>query len=169
MRPIRDTVICVDTENGYIRLREQHGHALDAGEVIERAGGWARVLEIRAYGDFTQLPQSLRRHLRQHAVLPIHVPCRTASGQVIKDAVDDEIRADLLEIAYVRRDVRRVVIVAGDGGYVRALTHVRQQGKEVVVLAVQGSVSLDLQEFAGDAIAFLNGHALPAAVHRHAA
>jgi uncharacterized LabA/DUF88 family protein len=145
----RDTLFAVDVENLYISLQRKRGRALDMAEAITSAGGWNRVLEVRAYGDFSNLPPTLLQELEAHPITRNNVRTRTRMGVRIKDAIDFELAADLLDVVFTRPDIRRIVLGAGDRHYLPALARVRREGRAIEVAAIEGSLSADVERFVG--------------------
>jgi uncharacterized LabA/DUF88 family protein len=157
-RDRRDTVLLIDVDNTYISLQRNRSRALDLAELIELAGGRDRLLDVVAYADFGQLPPSLLQHIRHSAVRCFHVPSRAADGRALKDAVDRELAADILDTTLSNNAVHRLVVGTGDGDFVPALMRVRRHQKEIHVVGVEGSVARRLLEFVGEGnISYLQG------------
>ena len=124
-----DTVVMIDVENTSLSLRKYRRCMFDAQEVIEKAGGWARIREVVAYADFLQVPDAIGRHLGHHSIRCRHV-ART-NGSCRKDLVDVVLSLEMIEAVLTEPGVNRVVLVAGDADYIPAVSRARQARKQV--------------------------------------
>lgn len=150
------TALLVDVLNLHLCL-QGIGRELSVTELIARAGGWARIAEIRSFGDSRDLPPWLRRRLAASGVLPIDVPSHGADGARIVNAADLVLACDLIEISILRDDIGTIVLASGDGDLALPLARARRYGKGVMVIGVRGLVAAGLVEVAGANIVYLNG------------
>lgn len=152
-----DSILFLDVENTSLSLRNHLGRQFDAREVIDAAGGWDRLHDAVAYADFAKVPEAIARSLNRAGYTCRHVA--PTGGLVGKDLVDFALTIDLLETALMRTDVRRIVLVGGDGDYVPVVSRAQQLGRSVLVVAVRGALSRELSETVGSDIAMLEGGA----------
>jgi hypothetical protein len=122
---------------------------------MEKARKYGRVAEARAYADFSEHPESVRRQMDIAGIKVQDIPLRrsrSAGGvERVKSSADMHMVLDIVETVLDRPTVDTFLIVAGDSDYLRITTWLRNRfEKRVIICGVQGSVANTLASAASE-------------------
>ncbi len=136
----------IDVENIRYSLLNDYGVEPDFQVLMEKARKYGRVAEARAYADFSEHPESVRRQLDIVGVRAQDIPLRrsrSAAGvERVRSSADMHMVLDIVETVLDRPTVDTFVIVAGDADYLRITTWLRNRfDKRVIICGVPGSVA----------------------------
>ena len=135
----------IDVENIRYSLLNDYGAEPDFQSLMEKARRYGRVAEARAYADFSEHPESVRRQLDIAGIKAQDIPLRrsrsTGGVERVKSSADMHMVLDIVETVLDRPTVDTFVIVAGDSDYLRITTWLRNRfDKRVIISGVPGSV-----------------------------
>lgn len=141
-----DVAVLVDWENLKKAAEEQLGTRPDPQRVLAIAARLGRVVLARAYADWLMPSYAAdARALQAAGIDPVWLPGGVKNGADIRLAVD------AVDLVHTRPTLGRVLIVSGDGGLTHAVHYLRQQGRYVAVLGIDGSRSALLARAADEA------------------
>lgn len=140
---LRTTLVGIDIPNQIKRHRSVNSE-FDVGELIAKVRSPRERIEVYAYADATMMTDALKRHLEQHDVKTLNIPCRKNDGTGSED-VDNAMAADVVEWSLLRPEVYRIVLATADGDFRWALIKARKHGKRISVAAVEGSLNRELE------------------------
>lgn len=145
----------IDVENIRYSLMNDYGVEPDFQALMEKARKYGKVAEARAYADFSEHPESVRRQMDIAGVRVQDIPLRrsrSASGvERVKSSADMHMVLDIVETVLDRPSVGTFVIVAGDSDYLRITTWLRNRfEKRVIICGVPGSVASTLASAASE-------------------
>jgi len=150
-----EVAVFVDVENLRYGLLNQYGQEPDVNALVDKAKKYGRPTIMRAYADFTEHPEQLRRLLQIAGVEAINVPVKrsvyTSEGKQverIKNAADMVLALDALMEALgtdEKNVVKTFLLVTGDRDYVKLVTLLRNRfGQRVVIAGVPRCIAADL-------------------------
>lgn len=154
-QPRAEVAVFVDLENLRYSMLNLYGLEPDFQGLLDKVRKHGRPSVMRAYADFSEHPESLRRQLQIVGIEAINVPVKkiTKPGQQhtverIKNAADMVLALDAVLEASDADSVhnsKTFMLVTGDADYIKLITQLRNRfGQKVVVCGVPGSVSSDL-------------------------
>jgi uncharacterized LabA/DUF88 family protein len=156
-----EVAVLIDFENLRYGLLNNHGIEPDIMALVDRAKKYGRPTVMRAYADFSEHPEAIKRQLQIAGVEAIDIPVKkttyTKGGQNverIKNAADMVLALDSI-IQAVDADANGMkkvfFIVAGDRDYIKLVTLLKNRfGQRVVICGVPGSTAGDLVSAAGE-------------------
>jgi uncharacterized LabA/DUF88 family protein len=156
-----EVTVLIDFENLRYGLLNNHGIAPDVLALVERAKKYGRPTIMRAYADFSEHPEEIKRQLQIAGIEAIDIPVKkttyTKAGrdiERIKNAADMVLALDAV-IQALDADsngIKKVFfLVTGDRDYIKLVTHLRNRfGQRVIVCGVPGSIAGDLVSAAGE-------------------
>ncbi len=141
----------VDYENLFYSMHNKFQCQPDPMELVNIALDYGQITFARAYGDFeknvyikAEVPK-----LRASSIEVVHTRTEVVGGKE-KSFTDFKILEDLFVFKEENRDVSTVVLATGDGHFSNIVARMKiRDGKKVVVVAVKGSISRELQMAAG--------------------
>src|SRR3972149_8063707 len=144
-----EVALFIDVENIRYSLLNDYGAEPDFQVLMEKARKYGRVAEARAYADFSEHPESVRRQMDIAGIRAQDIPLRrsrSAGGvERVKSSADMHMVLDIVETVLDRPTVDTFVIVAGDSDYLRITTWLRNRfDKRVIICGVPGSVASTL-------------------------
>jgi uncharacterized LabA/DUF88 family protein len=141
MEKQKDLALFIDFENMKIGYEKEYGQELDLSLIMEFAKGLGRVVEARAYADFSAHAERFHHDLQVLGIKAISTPTMVY-GNLKKDAADVEMLMDIIETLLDRPTITRLILMTGDGIFVRAVTMARNRfDKDVIVCGIPGTVS----------------------------
>lgn len=154
-QPRVEVAVFVDLENLRYSMLNLHGLEPNFRTLMDKIRQHGRPSVMRAYADFSEHPEVLRRQLQIVGIEAINVPVKkvTKPGQRhaverIKNAADMVLALDaILEAsdADSAQNSKTFILVTGDADYIKLVTQLRNRfGQRVIVCGVPGSVSSDL-------------------------
>lgn len=150
------SVILIDYENIYWSMKQQYGQPPDLDKLVqglrelgEQRYGSGPICLMQAYADFDHEEfRGLLSDLQRRSVEPRHVFSKNYEDGTRKNAADIEMSLDALELMYTRPDVECFILVCGDRDMIQVIRKLRARGKVVHVVAVEKTMSKDVQSFA---------------------
>jgi len=109
----------------------------DIGKVLERLVEKGKIIVKRAYADWARFP-AYKGALHEAAIELIEIPKRTRTG---KNSADIRMAVDAMDLCYGKEHVDTFVIVSGDSDFSPLVSKLRENGKRVIGLGMQGSTS----------------------------
>lgn len=130
----------VDLENIQISFQEQYGKIIKPQLISKIVANWGEVIGIRAYANYRLQSEPNIKALRLAGMEMIHSmnwsSQENGNGEKKTSTVDEQINVDITETVLARRDIKRLALVSGDGGYLPALNICRKRRIEIIVIAV---------------------------------
>ena len=156
-----EVAVFVDLENLRYSMLNLHGVEPDFNGLIEKIRTYGRPSVMRAYADFSEHPDSVRRQLQIVGIEAINVPVKRISRpsefnlvERIKNAADMWFALDAISEASDADAAgvsKTFVLVTGDADYIKLVTQLRNRyGQRVIVCGVPGSTSNDLVSAANE-------------------
>jgi uncharacterized LabA/DUF88 family protein len=148
-----DVALLVDWENLKWGLREHFRVAPNITSLIAATREFGRLVIARAYADWTQPQLSIDApNLHRATIEPVYAQGRhQADGRPFKNSADVRLAVDTVALSTQLPHLTTFVLVTGDGDLVHPINYLRLNGKRVVVIAVQATMST-LLESAADAV-----------------
>ena len=151
-QPRVEVAMFVDLENLRYSMLNLHGLEPDFRTLMDKVRKHGRPSVMRAYADFSEHPEVLRRQLQIVGIEAINVPVKKItkpsqrhSVERIKNAADMVLALDaILEAsdADSEQKSKTFILVTGDADYIKLVTQLRNRfGQRVVVCGVPGSVA----------------------------
>ena len=127
----------IDLENIALGLRERPGRTFDIQKVLLRLLEKGKIIVKRAYADWSRFP-AYTRPFHEAAVELIEIPGRGTSG---KNSADIRLCVDAMDLCYGKEHIDTFVVVSGDSDFSPLVSKLRENGKHVIGLGLQGSTS----------------------------
>lgn len=157
----QEVAVFIDMENLRYSMLNQFGIEPDFKELVDKICEYGRPSVMRAYADFSEHPETMRRHMQVVGIEAVNVPVKyvnkprdnydvkstksSADMWLALDAIAEAADADFVNT------MKTFVLVTGDSGYIKLVTQLRNRyGQKVIVMGVHGSVSNDLCAAAHD-------------------
>lgn len=128
--------IFVDFENlalGFQGRRER----FDIERVLKRLVEKGKVVVKKAYADWNRYA-SYTANLHEAAIELIEIPHRSQTG---KNSADIRLCVDAMDLAYSKDHIDTFVVVSGDSDFSPLVSKLKELGKHVIGLGMQGSTS----------------------------
>lgn len=156
-----EVAMFIDFENLRFGLLNNYGEEPDINALVEKAKKYGRPSLMKAYADFSEHPEDLKRklHLAGIEVINVLANRRTftqdnKSVERIKNAADMYMAIDaIIEGWHADTGNKKKIflIVTGDRDFVKLVTQLRNVfGQRVVIVGVPGCVARDLELAAGE-------------------
>jgi len=147
-----DVAVFIDFENIYYSVRNRYGESPDFAAIVEECRRHGRITAARAYADcaryeFRNIPSALYAN----GIEPVYVPVYYRdngddSRHLIKNSIDLYLSIDAMKTLYTQPSVQTFVILTGDRDFIPLTNSLRQSGKRVVVIGVEGAASTHLAQ-----------------------
>jgi uncharacterized LabA/DUF88 family protein len=146
---VAEVALFIDLENITQSLWKRYQQNADPFHWIDLSRKYGYISFAKAYGDFAQ-PHLARMESDLRAAGIDRFDCPTKQrGDSNQSTVDANIVIDLFEVALDRPNTGTFLLMAGDSDYARVVARLRNRlGKDVVVVAVAGSLSRELSRAA---------------------
>ncbi len=134
----RTLAVFLDFEN--LVMGAQKGKAkaqFDIGKVLERLVEKGKILVKKAYSDWSRFSDQ-KKALHEAAFELIDIPKRAQTG---KNSADIRLCVDAMDLAYAKEHIDTFVIVSGDSDFSPLVSKLKENGKYVIGLAMEGSTS----------------------------
>lgn len=140
-----DQVACfLDLENIRYSLT-QRGHELSPERVAQKALKYGLLSVARAYADFSQHPEMIRRGLVAAGFDITDVPLKQLPDGGSKSSADFYMLMDIVDTVLDRPQIETMILMTGDSDFVQVTARLKNRfGKKVIVCGVPGSTSADL-------------------------
>ena len=129
--------VFIDLENIALGLRDRPGKTFDIQKVLLRLLEKGKIIVKRAYADWSRFP-AYTRPFHEAAVELIEIPGRGTSG---KNSADIRLCVDALDLCYGKEHIDTFAVVSGDSDFSPLVSKLRENGKHVIGLGLQGSTS----------------------------
>ena len=155
-----DVAVFFDFENIFYSVRNIYGLNPDFRVIMDECEHHGRVILARAYADWMQPElRQLPNALYANGIEPIYVPTyhRQDNGapdgsarHALKNSVDLHLCIDVMKSLFNLRTLETFVLLTGDRDFIPLVNVLKQHGKRVVVIGVQGSTSAHLAQAADE-------------------
>jgi uncharacterized protein (TIGR00288 family) len=132
----RALAVFVDFENLALGFQGQRGK-FDIHLVLKRLVEKGKILARKAYADWNRF-QPYTGSLHEAAFEMIEIPRRGLTG---KNSADIRLCVDAMDLAYSKAHIDTFVIVSGDSDFTPLVSKLKENGKHVIGLGMQGSTS----------------------------
>lgn len=132
----RALAVFVDFENLALGFQGQRGK-FDIHLVLKRLVEKGKILARKAYADWNRF-QPYTTSLHEAAFEMIEIPRRGLTG---KNSADIRLCVDAMDLAYSKVHIDTFVIVSGDSDFTPLVSKLKENGKHVIGLGMQGSTS----------------------------
>jgi uncharacterized protein (TIGR00288 family) len=106
-------------------------------KVLERLVEKGKIIVKRAYADWARFP-AYKAALHESAIELIEIPKRGRTG---KNSADIRMAVDAVDLCYAKEHIDTFVIVSGDSDFSPLVSKLKENGKRVIGLGMQGSTS----------------------------
>lgn len=130
--------IFLDFEN--LALGFQRGKTnktFDIQKVLERLVEKGKIMVKMGYADWSRFAD-YKKQLHESAFVLIDIPKRRATG---KNSADIRLCVDAMELSYAKAHINTFVIVSGDSDFSPLVSKLKENGKYVIGLGMEGSTS----------------------------
>src|SRR5712664_242197 len=132
----RSLAIFIDFENLALGFQGRRDR-FDIARVLERLVEKGKILAKKAYADWSRF-QPYTGPLHEAAIELIEIPRRSLTG---KNSADIRLCVDAIDLAYSTEHIDTFVIVSGDSDFSPLVSKLKENGKYVIGLGMQGSTS----------------------------
>jgi hypothetical protein len=135
----------------YVDLQNAYSIQELASQLLEFVKLLGHLIDIKVYYNSLDPAQvSAKNKLESLGCKCIDVPCP------LKNSADNQLMVDCLEDIHSHRSPDIVILVSGDGDFVKLVLNTQKLGKKVIVFAQRGNVKLKLKEIVGSDFHFLD-------------
>src|SRR5262245_31362203 len=132
----RSLAVFVDFENLALGFQGQRTK-FDIHLILKRLVEKGKIIARKAYADWSRF-QPYTALLHEAAFELIEIPKRTQTG---KNSADIRLCVDAMDLAYSKPHIDTFVIVSGDSDFSPLVSKLKENGKHVIGLGMQGSTS----------------------------
>lgn len=129
--------VFIDFEN-IVTAAESRYYTLDLNRLFAELGRRGRLVLKRAYGDWSRFTK-YRDDLLRHGVDLIQI--YAYGHKIARNRADVRMAIDAMEVLFTHPDVQIFAIVSGDSDFSSLITRLREHGKVVIGIGVQGATS----------------------------
>jgi uncharacterized protein (TIGR00288 family) len=133
----QDLAVFFDFENVALGLPKHGEDSFDIHRVLQRLLEKGNILVRRAYADWSRFSKFVRS-FHEAGIELIEIPRRGDSG---KNSADIHMCVDAMDLCYAKEHIDTFVIVSGDSDFSPLVSKLRENGKRVIGLGVQGTTS----------------------------
>src|SRR3972149_4159934 len=134
----RTLAVFLDFENlamGFERGKAQK--TFDVHKVLERLVEKGKILVKIGYADWSRFTD-YKAQLHEAAFELIDIPRRNRTG---KNSADIRLCVDAMDLSYAKEHIDTFVIISGDSDFSPLVSKLKENGKYVIGLAMEGSAS----------------------------
>jgi uncharacterized protein (TIGR00288 family) len=132
----RALAVFVDFENLALGFQGQRSK-FDIHLALKRLVEKGKIIARKAYADWSRF-QPYTTSLHEAAFELIEIPKRSQTG---KNSADIRLCVDAMDLAYSKAHIDTFVIVSGDSDFTPLVSKLKENGKHVIGLGMQGSTS----------------------------
>jgi uncharacterized protein (TIGR00288 family) len=132
----RALAVFVDFENLALGFQGQR-NKFDIHLALKRLVEKGKIIARKAYADWSRF-QPYTASLHEAAFELIEIPKRSQTG---KNSADIRLCVDAMDLAYSKAHIDTFVIVSGDSDFTPLVSKLKENGKHVIGLGMQGSTS----------------------------
>lgn len=130
----------VDLENIQISFRNRYGETIKPQIISKIIADWGEIIGIKTYANYKLQSESDIKALRLAGMEMVHSTNwssqENGNGEKKTSTVDEQINVDITETVLTRREIKKLALVSGDGGYLPALNICRKKKIEIIVISV---------------------------------
>ncbi|MHB8571682.1 MAG: NYN domain-containing protein [Candidatus Dormibacteria bacterium] len=143
--------VFIDFDNIRIGIRQHFNAEIAPHKIMAKARKYGSVVEARAYADFTEYARDFRdRILFAAGIQPVHAPIKISGGRR-QSSADLHMVLDIFMVALDRPEVDTIVLMTGDGDFMRMVALLRNRfQKRVIISGVKGTSTSTELELAAD-------------------
>ena len=141
-RPQHDLAVFIDFENLALGFPKSSSFSFEITRVLDRLLEKGKVIVKVAYADWSRF-RPYTQALHEAAVELIEIPKRSLTG---KNSADIRLCVDALDLSYSKPHIDTFVIVSGDSDFSPLVSKLKENGKQVIGLAMKGSTSMLLAD-----------------------
>jgi uncharacterized protein (TIGR00288 family) len=131
----RSLAIFVDFDN--IAQGFRRNDRFDIQRVLKRIVEKGKIVAKKTYADWSRYPQ-YTASLHEAAFELVEIPKRSQTG---KNSADIRLCVDAMDLAYAKTHIDTFVIVSGDSDFTPLVSKLKELGKHVIGMGMQGSTS----------------------------
>jgi uncharacterized protein (TIGR00288 family) len=132
-----DLAVYIDFENLALGFPKGSGFKFEIRRVLDRLVEKGKVIVKVAYADWSRFrPET--KSLHEAGVELIEIPKRSLSG---KNSADIRLCVDAMDLCWSKSHIDTFVILSGDSDFSPLVSKLKENGKQVIGLAMRGSTS----------------------------
>ncbi len=132
-----EMAVFIDFEN-IATAAESRYYTLDLNRLFAELGRRGRLVLKRAYGDWSRFTK-YRDELLRHGVDLVQI--YSYGHKLARNRADVRMAIDAIETMFTRPEVQMFAIISGDSDFSSLITRLREHGKFVIGVGVQGATS----------------------------
>jgi uncharacterized protein (TIGR00288 family) len=132
-----DLAVFIDFENLALGFPKKRGFSFDIRRVLDRLLEKGKVVVKVAYSDWNRFRKDTQS-LHEAGVELIEIPKRSMTG---KNSADIRLCVDAMDLCYKKPHIDTFVIVSGDSDFTPLVGKLKENGKQVIGLAMRDSTS----------------------------
>jgi uncharacterized protein (TIGR00288 family) len=136
MREVSSLAVFVDFENLALGFHGRQGR-FDIGRVLQRLVEKGKIIVKKGYADWSRYAD-YKRQLHEAGLELIEIPRRAMTG---KNSADIRLCVDAMDLCYSKMHIDTFVIVSGDSDFSPLVSKLKENGKQVIGLAMRDSTS----------------------------
>jgi uncharacterized protein (TIGR00288 family) len=133
----RDLAVFIDFENLALGFPKSGGFEFEFRPIMDRLLEKGKVIVKVAYADWNRF-RKYTTELHEAGVELIEIPKRSLTG---KNSADIRLCVDAMDLSYSKSHIDTFVIVSGDSDFSPLVSKLKENGKQVIGLAMRDSTS----------------------------
>jgi uncharacterized protein (TIGR00288 family) len=136
-RSQHDLAVFIDFENLALGFPKSRSFSFEIARVLDRLLEKGKVIVKTAYADWSRF-RPYTKSLHEAGVELIEIPKRSLTG---KNSADIHMCVDAMDLCYSKPHIDSFVIVSGDSDFSPLVSKLKENGKQVIGLAMKGSTA----------------------------
>jgi len=132
-----DLAVFIDFENLALGFKSSQQISFEIRKVLDRLLEKGKVIVKVAYSDWSRF-RKYTQSLHEAGVELIEIPKRSMTG---KNSADIRLCVDAMDLCYSKPHIDTFVIISGDSDFTPLVSKLKENGKQVIGLAMKGSTS----------------------------
>jgi uncharacterized protein (TIGR00288 family) len=133
----RDLAVFIDFENIALGCPTSGAFTFEFSRILDRLLEKGKVIVKVAYADWSRF-RKFTTELHEAGVELIEIPKRSLTG---KNSADIRLCVDAMDLSYSKAHIDTFVIISGDSDFSPLVSKLKENGKQVIGLAMRDSTS----------------------------
>lgn len=141
--------VFIDVENIHYSTLNNYSETPDWGKMVEKCKEYGRISSIQAFGDWVNFSKEIPE-IQRCGIQPVYVPL----SQDGKSSLDCYLTVSAMKLFFQNDTVDTLILASGDRDYIPLITELKSLGKQVIIVAVPGTLSQDLTTIVDEVIEY---------------
>lgn len=149
MKPLSSVAVLIDVENIHYSTLNNYSETPDWARIVDVCKTFGRISSIQAFGDWIEFQKEIPE-IQSNGIQPIFVPL----SQDGKSSLDCYLTVSAMKLFFQNETVDTLILASGDRDYIPLISELKAMGKNVIILAVPGTLSKDLTTIVDEVIPY---------------